>query len=174
MKAIVFLALIAAASAVQIQDARVPAFLEGFAMGLTIDIKNMTECASHAQMTILPFEKALPVVKEALAKDSVSELKYTLPLLGVGIQEVARALKACRSSMYASVNEIGAEFQFPEKSAEVLSKILLPSSQENLDAMATAFMSKDYFTAGVYGGRAISVFLGNDAHSVLQSRSTTY
>jgi len=172
MKAFFLLALIAAVSAVRIEDARVPAFIEGFAMGLTIDIKNMTECASHAQMTILPFEKALPVVKDALAKDSVSELKYTLPLLGVGIQEVARALKACRSSLYASVNEVGAEFQFPEKSADVLSKILLPSSQENLDAMATAFMSKDYFTAGVYGGRAVSVFLGYDSQTALRARRT--
>jgi len=170
----VFLALIAAAAAIKIEDARVPAFIEGFAMGLTIDIKNMTECASRAQMTILPFEKALPVVKDALAKDSVSELKYTLPLLGVGIQEVARALKSCRISLHASVNEVGAEFQLPEKSAEVLSKILLPSSQENLDAMATAFMSKDFFTAGVYGGRAIAAFLGNDSQSAFHSRTVKY
>jgi len=161
---VVLIALVA--SAVAVPDARVPSFVEGFAMGLTTELKNVSECAARVGITLVPFEKALPVVAQALEKDSVSSLKYTLPLLGVGIQEVAKALKICKSPLHALVDDIGQSFQSSDKSAEVLSKTLLPQNQENLQAMASAFAAQDYFTAGVYGGRSVSSFFSTETDQV--------
>jgi len=114
----------------------------------------------------------MPVVAQALEKDSVSSLKYTLPLLGVGIQEVAKALKICKSPVHALVDDIGQSFQSSDKSAEILSKALLPQNQENFQAMAAAFAAQDYFTAGVYGGRSISSFFASQSAEVFLARRT--
>lgn len=158
MKAVVFTCFVASVAANSISDARVPVFLEGVSTGLMTDIKNVTECAAGVRMSLLPFEKSLPVVKQALGKDSIASLKYTLPLLGVGVQELSRAFLACHNAVGTEVEKAGRLLQNPSAAAEVLSKVLLPSVQENLEALATAFAANDMYTAGVYAGRVIGSF----------------
>eukprot|EP00698_Gefionella_okellyi_P016753 TRINITY_DN4811_c0_g1_i1.p1 TRINITY_DN4811_c0_g1~~TRINITY_DN4811_c0_g1_i1.p1 ORF type:complete len:210 (-),score=53.88 TRINITY_DN4811_c0_g1_i1:107-736(-) len=164
-----FVDLVAGASIVRPDVSNFVLFIEGFAIGLEIDIGNASQCASDEKYTVDDFEDAWKDLDYGFTHASISYIEQGLREFGNGTQEIAQALKDCGVGTLADeIENIAKQLQEgPLGLVKVLIKeaVDIWHNRHNLTAEFKGFISsmreKDYRTAGINAGEIIGILLEN-------------
>jgi hypothetical protein len=144
-------------------------FLEGMAVGLEIDIGNVTECTKDANVTLGDFEKGFRDLENGINQLSRTLIERGLVEWAAGVLSMAKLLQQCgfvelAQDIYNIATEImsGPAGIFKLVINEIVDIFYHGRSLINdFKLMISSFKAGDYYHAGVATGEILGILLQN-------------
>jgi len=140
-------------------------FIEGFAVGLEVEIGNPAVCAKDINVTEDDIAKGFAKIKQGMEDISVTDIEEGLALWSAALTEVNQALKDCGAgNLTQDVEEILAELNDGISGVVTfICKELLAVIDNNVqtlfDSAIKAFEEGNYYSGGEFSGEIIGILL---------------
>eukprot|EP01121_Diplochlamys_sp_Union-15-3_P010627 TRINITY_DN299_c0_g1_i1.p1 TRINITY_DN299_c0_g1~~TRINITY_DN299_c0_g1_i1.p1 ORF type:complete len:171 (-),score=47.30 TRINITY_DN299_c0_g1_i1:31-543(-) len=163
--ALLFLLAVAFASKWKITPEETVEFIEGVAVGLEVELGNVTECTKDLNITLEDFEQGFADVRRGIDSISLSLVEKGIMEWGDGLKELVVVLKVCGADEAAAdIEKIILQIESgPEGIVRLIAKEILNILDENVGSLfreaVDDWEDKDYFGSGKATGKILGILI---------------